>query len=172
MTLLYSKCIASFTPVRFPHVTMSSALCPSLMATYCTLTFYTAAARLQHPGIHVCLGVGEQLVSSQVCVMRRGNEVVTQRLLHVLIHLIVQRVENVTRWTAHETCKTCWKNANVQEINDITPVQTEVSQQVFGGFPWSFTDTHGAQGNTFSLYLYYYYYNFLNKVSTINKTFH
>lgn len=135
MTLLYSKCIASFTPVRFPHVTMSSALCPSLMATYCTLTFYTAAARLQHPGIHVCLGVGEQLVSSQVCVMRRGNEVVTQRLLHVLIHLIVQRVENVTRWTAHETCKTCWKNANVQEINDITPVQTEVSQQVFGGFP-------------------------------------
>ena len=70
------------------------------------LTLHTSAARLQHPGIHVSLGVGEKLVSSQICVVRGGDKVVTQRLLHVLIHLMMQRVENVTRWTAHETCKT------------------------------------------------------------------
>lgn len=70
------------------------------------LTFYAAAAGLQHPGIHVSLGVGEELVSGQVRVVRGGDEVVAQRLLHVLIHLVVQRVENVTCWTAHETCET------------------------------------------------------------------
>lgn len=100
---------------NFLHVKMSSEeaapvqLCiVFLMETDCSmLTFYTATARLQHPGIHVCLGVGEELVSSQVCVMRGGDEVVTQRLLHVLIHLIVQRVEDVTRRTAHEAGETC-----------------------------------------------------------------
>ena len=71
-----------------------------------TVTFHTAAAGLQHPGVHVGLGVGEELVSSQVRVMRGGDEVVTQRLLHVLIHLVVQRVEDVTCWAAHEACKT------------------------------------------------------------------
>lgn len=71
------------------------------MPTQPMLTLHTAAARLQHPGIHVCLGVGQELVSSQVRVMRRGDEVVGKRLVHVLIHLVVQRVENVTRWTAH-----------------------------------------------------------------------
>lgn len=70
------------------------------------LTFYTAAARLQHPGVHVSLGVGEELVPSQVGVMRRSNEVVTERLLHVLIYLMVQRVEDITRRAAHETCET------------------------------------------------------------------
>jgi len=70
-------------------------------------TLHAAAAGLQHPGVHVGLGVREKLVSGQVCVMRRGDEVVRERLLHVLIHLMVQRVENVTCWTAHETCKTC-----------------------------------------------------------------
>lgn len=100
---------------NFLHITMSSEeaapvqLCiVFLMVTDCSmLTFYAATARLQHPGVHVCLGVGEELVSSQVCVMRGGDEVVTQRLLHVLIHLIVQRVEDVTRWTAHEAGETC-----------------------------------------------------------------
>lgn len=70
-------------------------------------TFHAAAARLQHPGVHVRFGVGEKLVSSQVGVMRGGNEVVTQRLVHVLIDLMVQRVENVTGWAAHETGETC-----------------------------------------------------------------
>lgn len=70
------------------------------------LTFHTAAAGLQDPGVHVCLGMGEKLVPSQVRVVRGGDEVVTQRLIHVLIHLVVQRVENVARRTAHETCKT------------------------------------------------------------------
>lgn len=70
------------------------------------LTFYTAAAGLQHPGVHVGLGVGEELVSGQVRVVRRGDEVVAQGLLHVLIHLVVQRVEDVTRWAAHEIRET------------------------------------------------------------------
>lgn len=69
-------------------------------------TLYAAAAGLQDPGIHVGLGMGEELVTSQVRVMRGSDEVVAQRLIHVLIHLMVQRVENVTCWTAHETCKT------------------------------------------------------------------
>lgn len=70
------------------------------------LTFHAAAAGLQHPGIHVSLGVREKLVSGQVRVVGGGDEVVGQRLIHVLIHVVVQRVEDVTRWTAHETCKT------------------------------------------------------------------
>lgn len=70
------------------------------------LTFYTAAARLQHPGVHVGLGVGEELVSGQVGVVGRSDEIIAQRLLHVLIYLMVQRVKNVTRRAAHETCKT------------------------------------------------------------------
>lgn len=70
------------------------------------LTFYTAAAGLQHPGVHVGLGVGEELVAGQVRVVRRGDEVVAQGLLHVLIHLVVQRVEDVTRWAAHEIRET------------------------------------------------------------------
>lgn len=73
------------------------------------LTFHAAATRLQHPGVHVSLGVGQELVSSQVCVMGGCDEVVAQRLIHVLIHLVVQRVENVACRTAHETCKTYGK---------------------------------------------------------------
>lgn len=42
--------------------------------------------------------------------MRGGDEVVAQRLLHVLIHLVVQSVENVTRWAAHEARET-WRRA-------------------------------------------------------------
>lgn len=82
------------------------------------LTFYTAAARLQHPGIHVGLGVGEELVSGQVRVVRRGDEVVAQGLLHVLIHLVVQRVEDVTRWTAHEICET-WRKTQTYKTQII-----------------------------------------------------
>lgn len=70
-------------------------------------TFYAAAAGLQHPGVHVGFGMGEKLIPSQVRVMRRGDEVVTQRLIHVLIYLMVRGVENVTRRTAHEACKPC-----------------------------------------------------------------
>lgn len=73
---------------------------------YLELTLDTSAARLQHPGVHVGLGVGQQLVSSQVGVVRRGDEVVGQRLVHVLVNLMVQRVENVTGGTAHETSET------------------------------------------------------------------
>lgn len=73
------------------------------------LTLHAAAAGLQHPGVHVGLGVGQELVSGQVRVVRGGDEVVAKRLVHVLVHLVVQRVENVTRWTSHETCETCLK---------------------------------------------------------------
>lgn len=86
------------------------------------LTFYTAAARLQHPGVHVGFGVGEQLVSSQVCVMRGGDEVVTQRLLHVLIYLVVQRVENVTCGAAHETREACWEIQRCRESASESPL--------------------------------------------------
>lgn len=70
-------------------------------------TFDTAAAGLQHPGVHVSLGVGEELVSGQVSVVGRGDEVTTQGLLHVLVHLIVQGVEDVACWAAHEICESC-----------------------------------------------------------------
>lgn len=74
-----------------------------------TLTLHAAAAGLQHPGVHVGLWVGQQLVSSQVRVVRGGDEVVAKRLVHVLVHLVVQRVENVTGRASHETRETCLK---------------------------------------------------------------
>lgn len=66
-----------------------------------SLTLHTAAAGLQDPSIHVCLGVGQQLISSQVGVVGRGYEIVTQRLIHVLVDLIVLRVEHITDWAPH-----------------------------------------------------------------------
>lgn len=79
------------------------------------LTLHAAAAGLQHPGVHVGLGVGQELVSGQVRVVGGGDEVVAKRLVHVLVHLVVQRVENVTRWASHETCETCLKG-KLEEI--------------------------------------------------------
>lgn len=79
------------------------------------LTLHAAAAGLQHPGVHVGLGVGQELVSGQVRVVGGGDEVVAKRLVHVLVHLVVQRVENVTRWASHETCETCLKR-KLEEI--------------------------------------------------------
>lgn len=67
----------------------------------CYLTLHTAAAGLQDPSIHVRLGVGQQLISSQVGVVGRGYEIVTQRLIHVLIDLVVLRVEHITDWAPH-----------------------------------------------------------------------
>lgn len=116
----------------------------------CMLTLHAAAARLEHPGVHVGLGVGEKLVSSQICVVRGSDEVVTQRLLHVLIHLMVQRVENVTRWTAHETCKT-WGEIQIYEKKIVKVVgwstillKTEMS--TIGWIVMKFwTDIHACQ---------------------------
>lgn len=48
--------------------------------------------------------------------MTGSNEVVTQRLLHVLIHLVVQRVENITCGTAHEACK-AWRRIQNDDGN-------------------------------------------------------
>lgn len=39
--------------------------------------------------------------------MRRGDEVLIERLGHVLIHLVVFRVEDVSGGTPHVTRKTC-----------------------------------------------------------------
>lgn len=72
------------------------------------LTFDAATAGLENPGVHVGLGVRQQLVPGQVRVVRGGDEIVAQGLIHVLVHVVVQRVENIARWTAHEACKT-WK---------------------------------------------------------------
>ncbi len=68
-----------------------------------SLTLHTAAAGLQDPSIHVRLGVGQQLISSQVGVVGRGYEIVTKRLIHVLIDLVVLRIEHITDWAPHVT---------------------------------------------------------------------
>lgn len=60
------------------------------------LTLHTAAAGLQDPGIHVHPRLGHELVTHEVGVVGRGDEVVTQRLRHVLMHAVVLRVEDVT----------------------------------------------------------------------------
>lgn len=75
--------------------------CCTLSFNRDVLTLHATAAGLQHPGVHVGLGVGQELVSGQVRVVRGGNEVVAKRLVHVLVHLVVQRVENVTRRAPH-----------------------------------------------------------------------
>lgn len=76
------------------------------------LTFHTAAAGLQHPGIHVHPGLRHQLVAHQVGVVRGGDEVVAQRLGHVLVHVVVLWVEDVPSWAAHVICKT-WKEVKL-----------------------------------------------------------
>lgn len=72
------------------------------------LTFHTATACLENIGVHFHSRLREQLVSCQVGVVWGGNEVVTQRLCHVLVHLIVLRVEDITCRTPHEVGKT-WR---------------------------------------------------------------
>lgn len=111
---LITSCIATFISLLAPLPLVSKRHpWASRIVLACHLfskpTFHTAAARLQHPGVHVGLGVGEQLVSSQVRVVGRGDEVAAQGLLHVLVHLVVQRIEDVARWAAHEICESWWK---------------------------------------------------------------
>ena len=65
------------------------------------LTLHTATTSLDNIGIHFHSRLRQQLVSSQVGVVRCGNEVVTQRLRHVLVHLVVFRVEDITCRTSH-----------------------------------------------------------------------
>jgi len=65
------------------------------------LTLHTATACLQNIGVHFHTGLREQLVSCQVRVVRGGNEVVTERLRHVLVDLIVLMVEDITCRTSH-----------------------------------------------------------------------
>lgn len=64
-------------------------------------TFHAAAAGLQHPGVHVEAGLGHELVPHQVGVVGRGDEVVAERLRHVLGHHVVLWVEDVPRRAAH-----------------------------------------------------------------------
>ena len=79
-----------------------------------SLTFHTATACLQNIGIHFHSGLRQQLVPWQVSVVGGGNEVVIQRLRHVLVYLVVLRVEYVPCRTPHEVGKTwevghtCW----------------------------------------------------------------
>ncbi len=93
-------------PVYSKHMYMY-AVCQCLFHMS-TLTFYTATAGLQHPGIHVHPGLWHQLVTHQVGVVWGGDEVVAQWLAHVLVHIVVLWVEDVPRWAAHVICKT-WK---------------------------------------------------------------
>lgn len=72
-------------------------------------TFNTSATILQHPRVHLRSGLGQQLVSCQVRVVRRSNEVVTKGLVHVLMHFTVQRIKYITRGTAHEAGETLEK---------------------------------------------------------------
>lgn len=71
------------------------------------LTLHTSTAGLQDPRVHVHPRLRHQLISRQVRVMRRGYEVIIQRLCHVLIHLVVFRVEDVSSRTPHVIGKTC-----------------------------------------------------------------
>lgn len=71
------------------------------------LTFHTTAASLENIGVHFHPGLRQKLISCQVGVVRGGNEVIIQRLRHVLGHLGVLGVENVPCRTAQEVCKTC-----------------------------------------------------------------
>jgi len=72
------------------------------------LTFDAATAGLQHPGVHVHPGLGHQLVAHQVGVVRGGDEVVAQRLVHVLVHFVVLGVEDVARRAA-SVVRDTWK---------------------------------------------------------------
>lgn len=65
-------------------------------------TFHAATALLQHPRVHVHLGLRQELVPGQVRVMRGRDVVVAQGLIHVLVHFMVQWVKNVTSRTSHE----------------------------------------------------------------------
>lgn len=65
------------------------------------LTLHTATASLENIGVHFDSRLRQQLVSCQVGVVRCGDEVVTQRLRHVLVHLVVIRVEDITCRTSH-----------------------------------------------------------------------
>lgn len=70
------------------------------------LTLHTATACLQNVGVHFHSRLREQLVSCQVGVVRRGDEVIIQRQRHVLVHLVVLRVEDITCGTPHEVGET------------------------------------------------------------------
>lgn len=77
------------------------------------LTLHTATACLENVGVHFHSGLRQQLVSRQVGVVWRGNEVVTQRLCHVLVHLIVLGVEDIRCGTAHVVGKT-WRKKEIR----------------------------------------------------------
>lgn len=74
-------------------------------------TFDAAAAGLQHARVHLGPGLREQLVPAQVGVVGRGDEVVAQGLLHVLVHLAVQGVAHLARRAAHEAGEACGHRA-------------------------------------------------------------
>lgn len=73
---------------------------------YYTHTFNTSTTILQHSCIHLHSGLGQQLVSCQVRVVGRSDEVVTKGLIHILMHFTMQWIENITSRTAHEVGET------------------------------------------------------------------
>lgn len=79
-------------------------------------TFHAATALLQHPSIHVHLGLREELVPSQVCVVRGSDVVVAQGLVHVLVHFIVQWVKDVASRTSHEVREAFGRKSRVLEL--------------------------------------------------------
>lgn len=79
-------------------------------------TFHTATARLKHIGIHINPRLRQQLISSQVSVVRRCDVVVCQWLCHILIYLIVFWVEDVPWWTTHVVSETLESRKNVVKV--------------------------------------------------------
>lgn len=90
------------SPLRVEIKTKKGWTCLSLLLQFLqTLTLHTATACLQNISIHFHPWLRKQLVSSQVCVVRRSNKVITERLCHILVDLVVLRVENITSRTSH-----------------------------------------------------------------------
>lgn len=50
------------------------------------------------PDVSLCAAGPFQLILHEVGVVRGGDEVVVERLLHVLVHLCVLRIENHGLW--------------------------------------------------------------------------
>lgn len=58
-------------------------------------TLHAAAAGLQHAGVHARPRLRRELVAREVGVVGRADEVVAERPRHVLVHVVVARVEDV-----------------------------------------------------------------------------
>lgn len=74
------------------------------------LTFDAAAAVAERPDVALDAGGPFDLVLKQVRVVGRGNEVVGERLRHVLAHGPLHRVEDVAVLRQQELGETCQKD--------------------------------------------------------------